>query len=925
MSTHRKKLIEVALPLTAINTASAAEKLIHVGTTSNVHAWWAPRPLAACRAVIFASMVDDPGEYLPPERAEAKRGELFALIDRLVQWGANNDARVLEEVRQEIAAHGGSRQVTVVDPFCGRGTIPVEALRLGLDAIGIDLNPVAVSISKALVEAPRSVSGHPAMIARAGQVAAASVGFEGFKDDLEHMAQQVLAAVRPKVQGLYAGTFTGAAAPLAWLWCRTARCPSPACGARIPLVSSMWLSKSPGTRAWLKFERRHVEGRVFPKIEEREQGEPPPPTVTESGATCPVCASPITFAALREQGRAGQMGFQLNAVAIKATRSMRFQAATEAQERIALAVRPRWVPDTLLPDAALGFRVQKYGLTTHRSLFLDRQLEMLGAFADAIGESITQAQRKCGADAEYANALALYLALFFDRLVQTNNALVRWFSRTSGPSKAQPTFDKQTVQMVWDFAEANPLADSTGAWTTCVKYPLTALDCLPLRPGRGIVIQGDAGAAMLQGTGPYLFCTDPPYFDNIGYADLSDFFYVWLRRVLKDTFPAVFRTITVPKTEEIIADPSRHGGDRAAASAFFYERIKAVFRRMHRDASEDFPMSFFYAYKQGEQGEDGGVVSTGWEGLLQAVVDTDWMITGTWPIRTEHANRPRGIGANALASSIVLVCRKRPGIDASITRGELRRLLRGELPAALRLLQQGNVAPVDMAQASIGPGMSIFSRYRRVVEADGSQMSVGVALKLINEVLDEYLASGEGDFDAETRFAVTWYEQHGWEPGSFGEAETLATARNVSVAGVVESGICKSAAGKVRILRRPELPGEYDPDADERPTVWEFTQHMIRRLEDEGEEGAARFLKRLGSRAEVTRELAYRLYNTCERKKWAEDALSYNGLILAWPELEKLSARMTDESAATGGVDKRSKKSTAKTKKQQELFEGDKK
>jgi putative DNA methylase len=437
----------------------------------------------------------------------------------------------------------------------------------------------------------------------------------------------------------------------------------------------------------------------------------------------------------------------------------------------------------------------------------------------------------------------------------------------------------------------------------------------------GVVHQRDA---VSDGIERAIFSTDPPYYDNVPYADLSDFFYVWLRRVLIDVWPDQFRTIAVPKADELVANPVRHGG-REAGERFFLTRMRAALRRCASAQEPEYPTTIYYAFKQTED-DDGGTASTGWEAFLEAALQADYLIDGTWPVRSERAGRMRDLDSNALASSIVLVCRKRPDDAPSATRGEFRRMLRKELPDALKKLQQGNIAPVDVAQASIGPGMAIFSRHKQVLEANGASMTVRAALQLINEVLDEYLASGEGDFDADTRFATTWYEQHGWEPGPFGEAETLAKARNVSVKGVELAGICRSAAGKVRILKRHEMrPLDYDPAADATPTVWEFTQHMIRYLDDEGEEAAARLLKKLGSSADVTRELAYRLYNTCERKKWAEDARSYNGLILAWPELEKLAAKIVDETpAATPSKPGKKGKGKAPAKGgQQALFDGD--
>jgi putative DNA methylase len=892
----RKKLIEVGLPLDAINRASAAEKLIHVGTTSNLHAWWARRPLAACRAVAFASLVDDPGEYLSGEAAEARRLELFRLIERLVEWEANGDDDVLEDARKEIARTAREGLPTVVDPFCGSGTIPLEALRLGLDAIGYDLNPIAVAISKALVEVPHVVSGHPPIVRQQLALSSDSPGFDGFRSDLTYYSCRILERARQQVHHLYEDTYSGSVVPIAWLWSRTAACPNPGCRIRIPLVSSLWLSKTQKSRAFLRVNADALtngSNRVIFDVVVGDSGDPGTPPLGDAGAVCPRCGTPVPFAALRDQGRAGTMGFQLNAFVTKSGSAMTFHATTEKDEARAMAVRPDWVPDTMLPEAALGFRVQNYGLKYHRDLFLPRQLAALSNFATALEQTIEEVRSDAGADKDYADAVALYLAVFFDRLVQTNNALVRWFTRAAGPSKAQPTFDKQTVQMIWDFAEANPLADSTGGWDTCCKYPQTALDCLPRRPGRGKIHHGDSSLLDLPGDG-YVFSTDPPYFDNIGYADLSDFFYVWLRRVLVNVYPDAFGTILVPKDDEIISDPSRHEGDGGKAREFFYERLGRVFRLMRNKASREYPATIFYAFKQEESTDTGGTVSTGWERMLQALIDADWSITGTWPIRTEHANRPRSIGANALASSIVLVCRPREaGAHVATRRGFLADL-KAELPRALADLQRGNIAPVDLAQASIGPGMAIYTRYSKVLGAEGKPLSVREALALINQTLDDALAEQEGDFDADSRWALAWFEQSGFDDGDYGVAETLSKAKNTSVQGLKDAGLLdkKSPGGKVRLLKPSELPSDWDPVADKRLTDWEVVHHLIRVLEDNetgSEAAAAELVAKLGARAETARELCYRLYALCERKKRAADALSYNALVQSWPEIVRLA------------------------------------
>lgn len=889
---YRKKLIEVALPLDVINQASAAEKKIHVGTTSNLHAWWARRPLAACRAVVFASLVDDPSNDLPPEKAEKKRRELFDVLCRLVQWESNNDGTVLAAARRLIAESIGADRVLIVDPFCGAGSIPIESQRLGLHALGLDLNPVAVAISKALVEVPPVVSGHtqinPGRTTEQLLLPDSADRFKGFRDDLKHYEERVLSIVKDGLVGLYGKEAAGHdPLPIAWLWCRTVPCTNPGCRALVPLIKSLWLSRTPKNRCWLSVKETEEDGRVVFEVQSGS-GRPTDPPITDSGARCVSCATTMSFAEIRAAAMQGEMGFRLTAVVLKSGTSMTFRVGTETEEKLALSCSPNWSPDTSLPEQALGFRVQKYGLTHHSDLFLPRQLAMLSIFAEALSQTVEEI-RAVSSDEAYANAVAVYLAIFFDRLVQTNNSLVRWFTHTQRPSKAQPTFDKQTVQMTWDFAEANPLSNSAGGWSTCCKYPQTALNCLPQIPGSGTIRHCDARTMEVEHKSETVFCTDPPYYDNIGYADLSDFFYIWLRRTLRGIYPDAFRTMLVPKQEELIADPSRHQGDEKAAKEFFYSGMQDVFHRMWNTASSKYPTTIFYAFKQSQSEPSGPTVSTGWERMLQALVDGSWAIVGTWPIRTEHENRPRGIGANALASSVVLVCRKRPSTAPTTTHAEFRRLLRKELPDAMKALQECNIAPVDMAQSSIGPGMAIFTRHSKVLEADGNAMSVRTALGTINQALDEVLAEQEGEFDADTRWAIAWFEQFGLDVGAFGQADVLARAKNTAVDGLVEAGIARASGGKVQLLQREELRADWEPSTDKRLTIWEVTQYLIRALEQDGETGAAALLQKLGGLGETARDLAYRLYTICERKKWADEALAYNGLVIAWPELTKLA------------------------------------
>ncbi|MBM3457179.1 MAG: DUF1156 domain-containing protein, partial [Armatimonadetes bacterium] len=382
--------------------------------------------------------------------------------------------------------------------------------------------------------------------------------------------------------------------------------------------------------------------------------------------------------------------------------------------------------------------------------------------------------------------------------------------------------------------------------------------------------------------------TDPPYYDNIGYADLSDFFYVWLRRSLQRVFPDLFATVAAPKAEELVATPYRHGS-RQRAEAFFLDGMTEALRRLAEQAHPGFPVTIYYAFKQAETRTDGGTASTGWETFLDAVIQAGFGISGTWPMRTELANRMVGRDTNALASSIVLVCRRRPVDAPRATRREFAGALRRELGAALRHLQASNIAPVDLAQAAIGPGMAVFTRYAQVLGAGDTPLTVREALALINQELDEVLAEQEGDFDAESRWALAWFEQGGFGEGDYGVAETLSKAKNTSVEGLAAAGIVESRRGRVRLLKPGELPADWDPEQDTRSNHWEMVHHLIRALDQTGERGAAALVRKLGPRAEVARELAYRLYTLSERKKRAADALAYNTLVQSWPEIARLA------------------------------------
>jgi len=942
MTTYRKKLIEVALPLDEINAACKREKSIRHGHPSTLHLWWARRPLAAARSVIFAQMVDDPSSIpgLSEEEIVVERERLFEIIRKLVIWENTTNEEVLEEARAEIrkswartCAETGedpNKLPAFHDPFAGGGALPLEAQRLGLESYASDLNPVAVLINKAMIEIPPKFAGkapvNPISREEISLVKKLWRGAEGLAEDVRYygewmrdQAQERIGHLYPKIEvtremvekrpdlAQYQGQELTV---IAWLWARTVKSPNPAFSqVDVPLVSTFILANRKGKEHYVQ---PVIEGGSY-SFEVRA-GLPEDPDAAKAGTKlgrganfkCIMSEIPMEPNYIKSEGRAGRMGARLLAIVAEGKRCRVYLSPTEVMEAIARSAEPSWRPETPLAHDPRALWTPPYGLTTYGDLFTLRQLVALTTFSDLVGEGRKRAEADAikagfpddgvplvdggiGAKA-YGEAVGVYLGFSVDKATDYNSALVVW---SPSRDQAKTTFGRQALPMVWDFAEVNCLAGAAGDVLMSIKGISRSLRSMPARYG-GQALQADAQTQSVSAT--RVVSTDPPYYDNIGYADLSDFFYVWMRRGLKSTFPHLLATVAVPKAEELVATPYRHDS-RQAAETFFLDGMTQAMNRLALQANPHFPVTIYYAFKQSET-KGGSSSSTGWETFLAAVIEAGFGLSGTWPMRTERSDRAIGIGKNALASSIVLVCRKRPEDAPNATRGDFLRDLRSALPAALANLQRSNLAPVDLAQSSIGPGMAVYSKYREIIEADGSAMTVRSALQLINQVLDESLGAEEGQLDGDTRFAVTWFEIYQYEQGPFGEADTLARARAVSVDGVAEAGVLQSAAGHVQLFTRPELPKDWDPAKDKRLTVWEATQHLIKRLEEEGERAAAALLNALGATvAEQARNLAYRLYTICERKKWADEARAYNGLVLAWPELEKLAA--TSESTAT--------------------------
>jgi putative DNA methylase len=926
----RKKLIEVALPLEVINREAAREKSIRHGHPSTLHLWWARRPLAACRAVLFASLVDDPScypeKFHTEEEQEEERQRLFRIIEDLVKWENSNKETVLAKAKEEILKSCSGNPPPVMDPFSGGGSIPLEAQRLGLEAHASDLNPVAVLITKALIEIPPKFAGKPPVnpdwqnqSSHAKEALGdAWRGARGLAEDVRYYgkwmrdeAEKQIGHLYPKVK-LPKEHGGGDATVIAWLWARTVKCPNPACGAVMPLVRSFILSTKKGKETWVEplVDKKNKTVRFEVKSGD---GKAPEGTVSKkkfNGVKCIFCNSNVSFEDIRSSGRTLGLGVFPLAMVVDGKRGRIYMNFSKEDSPKIQTSKEDFSFLKVTMEGKAAANTPLYGLPQFLDLFTARQLVALTTFSDLVGE----ARERVLADAKraglrnddvplnddgtcataYADAVATYLAFAVDKGANYWSSICVWHTSRE---TITCTFARQAIPMTWDFAEANPLSDSTGNFFGAIEWVANVVEnSVSFSPG--IAKQEDATSAINNCKTP-LISTDPPYYDNIGYADLSDFFYVWLRRSLGKNYPNLFNTMLVPKTQELVATAYRFEGSKARAQKFFEEGLGKAFLQMRKAQHPEYPMTVFYAFKQTEtedkedeeeSGDHAAVASTGWEAMLEGLLKAQFQITGTWPMRTEMITALKR-STNALASSIVLVCRSRPENAPAATRREFLDALHKELPTALKTLQQGNIAPVDLAQAAIGPGMAIFSRYSKIMEADGKQMTIRVALGLINQILDEALAEQDAEYDADTRWALAWFEQFGMNQAPYGEAETLSKAKNISVAALAESGILHSKAGRVSLLKAEEFSATQDPSKDHRISDWKMMQQLIRALKIEGEQAASRILSIMRSRGERIRALAYRLYNLCDRKGWSSEALSFNMLVASWSEIEKLAGK----------------------------------
>lgn len=896
----KKKLIETSLPLEAINEESAREKSIRHGHPSTLHLYWARRPLATARAILFAQLVDDPAsrpeEFPTVEEQDAERARLHELMRRLVVWENSFDKALIDQARAEIRHSNGGNMPAVVDPFAGGGSIPLEAQRLGCHAEASDLNPLAVLINKALIDIPPRFSGaapaHPGITDQTEYQ-----GSEGLAEDIRFYGQVMRDEAEHRIGHLYPKVVAPGGTEhtvIAWVWARTVTSPNPANPIEVPLVRTWWLSKKKGKEAWVRATVR--DGQVHYEVVHDANGPKGSAdgTISRGNAIALGDETPIDIKYIRSEAQAGRLSAHLIAVIAEDKRGRLYVSPTDQHSDAAHVKRPTDVPNQLIPTRNHDVdRLPMYGMPTWADAFTNRQLVALTTFSDLVGEMHKRVlsdalasgmhegeSLEAGGDGAcaYADAVATYLALAVSRQADRLSSVASW---QSIGEKIRNVFARQAIPMVWDFAEANPFSSSSGNFLGQVEWIAEVVERVPA-DSAGSAKQLSADARDYSGL---VVSTDPPYYDNIGYSDLSDYFYVWLRRCLKDIHPSLVSTMLTPKAEELVANPYRHDGKEQAAE-FFVNGFNNVFGRIRQGANPDVPMTVYYAYKQQDNGKE-GKTSTGWHTLLDGLIGAGWEVTATWPVRSERGGRMLSVGTNALASSIVLACRPRPDDAPTTTQRAFVQRMKAELPDALRTLMQGEIAPVDLAQAAIGPGIAVFSRYSRVRSASGSDVGAREALELINRTLDEVLGEQESDFDPDTRFAVRWYRQYGWRPERSGIADQLARTTQTSIAELERGGIFVTAGGKGRLLSISELDTEWNPAEDSRLSIWEATLRLAACMQSSGVEKVSELVAQLPASIPLSaiKELGFLLFHEAERKGDGEDAQALNALVTSWGDV----------------------------------------
>ena len=868
-------------------------------------------------------MVDDPESYIDdPDEQDRERVRLHGIIGRLLKWKDSNNPDLLAEARLEIAKSiarqpdkppiPGSTQPqtilqylaehapTIYDPFCGGGSIPLETQRLGMKAVGSDLNPVAVLITKALIEIPPKFANKPpvnpdadpmGMTVGKGRKAQKLQwrGAAGLADDIRYYGKWMREEAFKRIGHLYPTIKDENGIErtvIAWLWTRTIPCANPACGINIPLKTTFQISKKANNRHWTKPIIDRENNTISFQVQNHPTDVPTEAMVNKYGATCIACKSTVKLDYVRQQTREGKMGDQMTAVAAEGDRKRLFISPTDEHMQTALSAEPKWRTTATLPEKALGFRVQNYGFTQWHQLFSERQLLTLTTFSDLVSEARSQIIQD-GADKEYADAVCTYLAFVVGKVADGNCKFSTW---QNSDQKVAHVFSRHAIPMIWDYAEPNPFSKSTQNWAGQIEWIAKALVLLPQNVDQGEAHQADASTTVHANDGP-IIVTDPPYYDNIGYADLSDFFYVWLRPILRDTYPELFAGMLTPKAEEMVAAP-RFDNPRQ----HFEEGLNQTLKLIRQRCTDDYPSSIFYAYKQQEE-ERGGKTSTGWETMLNALIDSGFHIIGTWPMRTEMTNRSNALETNSLATSVVVVCRPRPEDAPIATRSQFLSKLKQELPDALDKLTSGtHIDPVDMPQATFGPGMGIYSRYSKVIRNNGQPVPVREALKEINNAVATYFDEQQGSLDNETRLCFGWLRQHGFDKGRYGDVETMARASNLAMNTVNDMQHLMTAQGGTAQLNPIQY---FNPDlksSGRDTTAWEGCMRMAWHFSQEDGKripGAAEVAANmLNGNTDNVETLARILYDHYDRKNQPGNALIYNTLVHNMPEIRSMAGEM---------------------------------
>tara|TARA_Y100000310_G_scaffold329241_1_gene398684 strand:- start:503 stop:3190 length:2688 start_codon:yes stop_codon:yes gene_type:complete len=879
---YKKKLIEVALPLQAINDACQREKSIRHGHPSTLHVYWARRPLAATRAVIFSSLVDDPSNDKSLDESEVlvKRNELLSFIAEMIKWENINNVEILNIAKDLIRKSTNGKTPTLLDPFCGAGSIPIEGQRLGLESYGSDINPLAVLITKGLIEVPYLFKCSKPV----NPIAKAKTDYSrkwknatGIADDLRYYGNRLKVLAHKKLSNYYQ-KIDGKYNVIGWIWARNVICPNPTCMLRTPLIKTFVLSSKKTNPARLNpvIRGRRLKFEIINDLNQSREG-----TITRQGGKCIFCEAPMSYSYIRSEGKQKRIEKQLIATITESKNKRYYREASETQESIEKnIIINKNLDEELKGKAAVSAPL--YGLKTYKDLFTNRQYLMIITFINLI-DDIENLILSDGGTKKYSNAIKMYLSFAIGRLLNQHCSLARW--NTVG-EKIEGIYSKQAIAMVWDFVEGNPFSNSSGNWVGAITWISKVIDNLSIN-ATGQADQLDIANDIMDLQSP-MICTDPPYYDNIMYADLSDYFYVWIKKILKNVYPELFKTIQTPKNNELVASPYIFYGDKKKAEIHFLNGMMSAAKQIIEKANPDYPVTYFYAYKQSEKNDEGSIASTGWETFLDGLIHTGYQITATWPMRTEMRSRTVASNANALASSIVIALRKKNNLTKIATRREFVNALSKELEISIVKMMESDISPVDLQQAAIGPGMAVFTRYAKVLEADGSAMTVRTALQLINAELDRIQENSNIEMDSDTRFCIQWFDTYRFEEKPYGEAETLAKAKDISVQGLVNSGVFIADSGKAKLKHWSKMPNDWDPRTDNRLTLWECTHHMVRELVDgDGQLGAAKLAKLMGpQKADEAKELAYQLYHICDKRSWAKHAGDYNTLVSNWADIK---------------------------------------